>query len=156
MQPNWIEFKAHTDLRGSLVAVEGGKDIPFAIRRMFYLTGLDPASVRGKHGHKRQHQVAVCLAGACTVVLDNGVDAPVSVRLDRYGRGLFLDTWVWHELRDFTPDCVLLVMAEDVYDPADLFTDHAEFVRLARERREQAEMSRSPRAADAGKEAVVA
>lgn len=130
MTPQWIEFPVHADPRGVLIAIEGGRDLPFEIRRVFTMSGMPAGSVRGAHAHRRQRQVVLCQAGACTLSLDDGRERRVE-RLARGPRGLVLEPGVWHELRDFSADCVLLVLADGPYDPADLIADRGEFLRLA-------------------------
>lgn len=133
MQPVWIEFKSHVDNRGTLVVMEGGRDLPFEVRRVYTMFGLHPKAVRGAHAHRQQKQVIQCLAGSCRLTLDDGHE-PITVRLDEPARGLLLAPQVWHELRDFSADCVLLVTADGHFDPADVVTDRAEFLALAEAR----------------------
>ena len=128
MIPEWITFTPRGDERGMLVAIEGGTDVPFAIKRVYTLHGFAPGSVRGGHAHKTLRQVIVCLAGACVIDLDDGGRAQ-SVALDDPARGLVLAPMVWHEMRGFSAGCVLMVLAAEPYDEADYIRDRSEFNR---------------------------
>ncbi len=123
----WVDLKPISDSRGSLVAIEGGRTVPFDIRRVYYLYGLDPALPRGFHAHRELRQVAICLAGRCRLILDDGAQRQDAV-LDRPDRGLLIDRMVWHEMSDFSDDCVLMVLASDHYDEADYIRDHDTFL----------------------------
>ena len=130
MKPTWIEFTARADGRGTLVAIEGGRDVPFEIKRVYSMFAMPEGATRGGHAHRRQRQVIVCQAGCCRLSLDDGRERK-EVSLDRPARGLVLEPRVWHELRDFSPDCVLMVMADGHYDPRDVIADRGEFLSLA-------------------------
>lgn len=124
---SWVPFKKRGDERGSLVAIEGERDVPFAIARAYYVFGTLPGVTRGFHAHKQLQQVAVCVIGSCTMLMDDG-RRKESVRLDSPDRGLLIPPRVWHEMSDFSPDCVLLVLASDHYDEADYLRDYAGFL----------------------------
>ena len=126
-----IDFRVLGDHLGWLVSLEGGRNIPFEIRRTYYIFGTQGGVTRGKHAHRKLRQVMVCLAGSCDVLLDDG-SARETVHLDRNDRGLVLDPMIWHEMSAFSPDCVLLVLADAWYDESDYIRDYAEFERLAR------------------------
>ena len=130
MLAKFIEFEVKGDQLGWLIALEGGRNIPFPIRRAYYIFGTRPGVRRGKHAHRRLRQVLVCVAGACTIALDDAREAE-EVRLTGNDRGLVLDPMVWHEMYDFSPDCVLLVLADEWYDEGDYIRDYAAFRREA-------------------------
>ncbi|MGX5660649.1 sugar 3,4-ketoisomerase [Castellaniella ginsengisoli] len=121
-----MDFLPLGDRRGSLVALEGQRTVPFAIQRVYYLFGTKAGVSRGYHAHRRLQQVAVCVAGRCRMVLDDGVSRE-SVWLDSPTRGLMIRSMVWREMHDFTPDCVLLVLASAHYDEADYIRDYQQF-----------------------------
>ena len=121
-----IAFKEHGDERGSLVALEGGLDMPFEIKRIYYIYGTTPGTPRGFHAHRRLKQLFVCVSGACTVTLDNGKSRE-SVRLDSPTEGILLEGTLWREMSDFSEDCVLLVLASERYDEADYIRNYDEF-----------------------------
>nr|CAD6596197.1 WxcM-like domain-containing protein [Rhizobium sp. Khangiran2] len=122
----WIELKTLTDTRGELCVAEIGTQLSFSPRRVYYLRNPRPDEPRGFHAHKTLEQIAVCVTGACTFVLDDG-QTRESVRMRDGTRGLYLGPMLWHEMHDFTPDCVLLVLASDIYDEADYIRDFNEF-----------------------------
>jgi dTDP-4-dehydrorhamnose 3,5-epimerase-like enzyme len=126
----WIDFTSVSDDRGQLVAAEVDRHIPFPIKRVYYLLDLKRDEPRGYHAHKALRQVAVCVQGSCTFVLDDGFRREEIVLADP-GRGLSVDPMIWHEMSDFSADCVMLVFASDVYDEADYIRDYENFVRGA-------------------------
>ena len=129
MQPQLFHFKELGDDRGSLVALEQHKNIPFDIKRVYYIFGTADNARRGFHAHKALEQVAICVKGACTFLLDNGKEK-VDYRLDSQTTGIYLGTMLWHEMYDFTEDCVLMVLASDLYDEADYIRDYGQFVEI--------------------------
>lgn len=122
-------LRVRGDERGSLVAIQRGEPIPFAVERVYYIFGTDPATSRGFHAHRDLRQLAVCVSGACTMVLDDGA-VRTAVRLDRPDLGLAIGAMTWREMHDFSPDCVLMVLADRRYDEADYIRDYAEFRRI--------------------------
>lgn len=125
-----LDFNILGDERGQLVAIEGNRQIPFDIKRVYYLFGTKPGVARGFHAHKALQQVAICISGSCRFVMDDGVNKK-SIVLDSAIRGLFIDAMQWHEMYDFSPDCVLMVLASDVYDESDYIRDYESFVSLS-------------------------
>ncbi|MBE3655667.1 dTDP-6-deoxy-3,4-keto-hexulose isomerase [Vibrio navarrensis] len=123
----WIDFKEIGDHRGSLVALEGSKDIPFDIKRIYYLFGMQPDLPRGFHAHRELIQVAVCLKGQCDILMDDG-RSKQTVTLDSPVKGLVINKMQWHEMHNFSDDCVLLVLASDVYDEVDYIRDYQYFL----------------------------
>jgi len=123
----WIEFEVKGDERGKLIALEGERNIPFPIKRVYYIYGTKPGVARGFHAHKKLRQVAVCLAGRCRMVLDDGKRRE-EVWLDRPDRGLLIDRMIWREMHDFSEDCVLLVLASDVYREEDYIRSYKSFI----------------------------
>lgn len=121
-----LDFKSIDDERGQLVALEAMKNIPFQIKRIYYMTGLDSQYPRGFHAHKQLKQVAVCLKGRCRFVLDNGSKRE-EVWLDTPAQGLFIGEMVWREMHDFSNDCVLIVLASEYYAEDDYIRDYQQF-----------------------------
>ena len=126
-----VPLAVRGDARGSLVAIEGMSDIPFAIARVYYVYATKPGVTRGLHAHRALHQMAVAVAGSCTMLLDDGARR-IEVRLDDPAVGLTLPPMVWHEMSDFSADCVLMVLADAAYDEADYIRDYGEFLALAK------------------------
>lgn len=125
------ELPVKGDERGSLIALEGLRDVPFPIARAYFVYGTRPGVDRGFHAHRATRQYAVAVAGGCTMLLDDG-DERSSVRLDRPDLGLTIAPMVWHEMRDFSPDCVLLVLADTLYDEADYLREYRQFLDVVR------------------------
>lgn len=123
-----IDFPVIGDERGSLVALEANKLIPFDIKRIYYLFGMQPDLPRGFHAHRELVQVAVCLKGSCDILMDNGHEKEI-VGLNSPSQGLVIDAMQWHEMSDFSEDCVLLVLASDAYDESDYIRDYDVFLR---------------------------
>lgn len=124
----WVEFPSLGDDRGSLVALEGCKTVPFEIKRVYYLFGTRPCVSRGFHAHKELQQVAVCVTGKCKMLLDNGIEK-AEVWLDSPVKGIEIKDMVWHEMHEFSPDCVLLVLASEHYDEADYIREYKDFLK---------------------------
>lgn len=110
-----IDLKTFTDKRGNLTVIE--KTIPFDIKRIFYIYGVDD-SARGGHRHKKTIQAAICLQGACTIHNDNGTEKSSFV-LDKPNLCLILDTEDWHTMDNFTPNAILMVLASEFFDHND-------------------------------------
>nr|WP_314444350.1 FdtA/QdtA family cupin domain-containing protein [uncultured Sphingomonas sp.] len=121
-----IDLAVRGDERGSLIALEPGKEVPFDIRRAYYIFGTRAGVSRGFHAHRRLSQLLVAVAGGCRLVIDNGEDR-TEVALDRPDRGLLISGLVWREMHDFSPDCVLMVMADQPYDPSDYIRSYDDF-----------------------------
>ena len=126
MKPTLINFKPLGDERGSLIAIEARKTVPFDVRRVYYIFGTKEGVERGFHAHKTLNQVAVAVTGSCEIVLDDGATQTM-VLMDSSEKGVFIEPKVWHYMRDFSPDCVLLVLADRHYDEADYIRDYEEF-----------------------------
>ncbi|MHB2266555.1 sugar 3,4-ketoisomerase [Aliihoeflea sp. PC F10.4] len=124
-----LKFRSLGDERGELVALEGERNIPFPIRRVYYMTGMKADEPRGFHAHRKLQQVAICVAGRCRMVLDDG-RAREEVWLDQPDVGLVIGDLVWREMHDFSSDCVLLVLASELYDEADYIRDYDAFLKV--------------------------
>ena len=126
MLAKFIEFERRGDELGWLISLEAERNIPFPIKRAYYIFDTLPGVRRGRHAHLKLRQVMVCLAGRCTVLLDDGRTAE-EVEMAGNERGLILDSMIWHEMYDFSPECVLLVLADAWYDLGDYIRDYAAF-----------------------------
>ena len=120
-------FQSHGDERGQLVALEELKDIPFHIKRVYYMYDTGEDVVRGRHAHKNLQQVLICVHGSCKVLLDDGEEKKM-VMLDNPNEGLFLSNSVWREMYDFSSDAVLMVLASELYDESDYIRDYNAFL----------------------------
>ncbi len=122
--------------QGSLVVAEGSRDVPFEIRRVFYLYGMGPGSVRARHANRVSKMVLVCVAGRCRIRVDDGRSA-AEYELSDPTQALFADRMTWKEMYAFSPDCVLLVLSDSLYDPGEYIRDYGEFREQAAARRSQ-------------------
>lgn len=127
----FLNISALGDARGQLVVCENMRNVPFDIKRVYYLTGTIDGVSRGFHAHKELEQVAVCVAGKCLMVLDDG-QIKEEVWLDSPLKVIKIDRMVWHEMHNFSADCVLLVMASDYYKETDYIRDYKEFKEAVR------------------------
>ncbi len=127
-------FQPHGDERGQLIALEEGIDIPFSIKRVYFMYDTIADVVRGKHAHKSLQQILVCIHGSCKVKLDNGVETKV-VPLEKPYEGLYVANDMWREMYDFSEDAVLMVFASDFYKTEDYIRDYDEFLRYVNEKR---------------------
>lgn len=125
----WVDLKILGDDRGSLVALEAEKTVPFDIKRVYYIFGTQQGVARGLHAHHNLKQVAVCVTGRCRMILDDGKTRE-EAWLDFPTKGLLIGDLVWREMHDFSEDCVLLVLASEHYDEADYIRNYDEFLRL--------------------------
>jgi hypothetical protein len=124
-----IELPKITDPRGNLTFLEGGKHIPFEIRRVFYLYDVPTGEDRGAHAHKELHQFLVCLSGSFDVCLDDGYAKKV-VHLNRPWKGLLVKPMIWASEVNFDPGSVCLVFASDFYNEFDYVRDYSMYLKL--------------------------
>jgi dTDP-4-dehydrorhamnose 3,5-epimerase-like enzyme len=125
-----IQFQSHGDARGSLVSLEENKNIPFDIKRVYYLFNTKDQVTRGYHAHKRLKQLAIVLKGSCKFRLDDGKEK-IELLLDNPAQGLYIESLMWREMFDFSDDCVLMVLADSVYDESDYIRDYEEFIKVS-------------------------
>lgn len=128
MQVKLIQLQTHGDDRGSLVALEDQKNVPFTIRRVYYLFNTRNDVRRGFHAHKALTQLVIAVRGSCRFVLDDGKER-IEVRLDNPAQGLQVESMIWREMYDFSDDCVLMVLADSHYDESDYIRNYEEFLR---------------------------
>ena len=124
-----IEHNILGDDRGSLIAIEGNTNIPFEIKRVFYIFGTKENVSRGMHAHFKTQQYLIAVNGHCKVELDDGFKKRRYL-LNTPKNGIFKDKLVWITMSDFSADCVLLVMCNTVYNSNDYITDYEKFKRF--------------------------
>lgn len=129
-------FQPHGDERGQLVSLEEYKDIPFRIKRVYFMYDTTENTVRGKHAHKTLEQILVCIHGSCKILLDNGREKKV-VPLERPYEGLYVSNNMWREMFDFSSDAVLLVFASELYDESDYIRNYDEFLKFVQEQKNE-------------------
>ena len=129
MKIELIPLQVHGDERGSLVALEEMKDVPFKIQRVYYMFDTLKDVRRGFHAHKNLRQMAIPVRGSCRFLLDDGTEK-INVFLDDPASGLLIEPMIWHEMYDYSDDCVLMVIADDKYDESDYIRDYDKFKEL--------------------------
>lgn len=127
------QFPPHGDDRGQLVAIEERKDLPFDIKRVYYIYDTLPGVRRGFHAHRNLQQILICVNGSCKIHLDNGFDT-AEVLLDKPYEGLYIANDTWREMYDFSDGAVLLVLASEHYDEADYIRNHDDFLKMVHEK----------------------
>lgn len=126
-----IPLQAHGDERGSLIALEEENNIPFEIKRVYYMFNTIEGVRRGLHAHRKLKQIAIAVRGSCRFVLDDGRER-VEILLDNPCQGLLIDSCIWREMYDFSKDCVLMVLADSHYDENDYIRNYEEFLKVMR------------------------
>ena len=127
------QFPPHGDDRGQLVAIEAMKDLPFEVKRVYYIYDTLAHVRRGFHAHRNLQQILICVHGSCKVHLDNGFET-VEVLLDKPFEGLYIENDMWREMYDFSEGAVLLVLASQYYDEADYIRCYDDFIAMVKEK----------------------
>ncbi|MBD9656063.1 WxcM-like domain-containing protein [Pseudomonas sp. PDM12] len=121
-----IDFPIIGDERGSLIALETRNIIPFDVKRIYYIFDTKPGVSRGFHAHRNLKQVMVCVSGKCRILLDDG-KSKINLWLGSPSKALLIEGLIWREMHDFSPDCVLVVMASEYYDESDYIRNYSDF-----------------------------
>ncbi len=122
-----VDFKTQGDERGSLIAIEKGCNAAFDIKRVYYIFDTKEGVERGFHAHINLKQICIAVKGSCSFVLDDG-NKREEIKLDNPNRGLFIEGLIWREMKDFSSDCVLVVLASEYYDESDYIRDYDNFL----------------------------
>lgn len=128
MEIKTFDFKIHGDSRGKLVAIETLRDIPFEVKRCYYMWETTEGVTRGKHAHKKLEQVLICVHGKCKILMDDGHEKAV-VELNDPSVGLHIKGLIWREMFDFSNDAVLMVLASDYYNEEDYIRNYEDFMK---------------------------
>jgi hypothetical protein len=123
-----IELPKITERRGNLTFIEGGRHVPFEIRRVYYLYDVPGGAERGGHAHKALHQLIIAMSGSFDVILDDGHEKK-RFHLNRSYYGLYVCPMIWRELDNFSSGSVCVVLASNLYDESDYFRDYNPFLR---------------------------
>lgn len=121
---------ARGDARGLLAIAEYGGALPFIARRVYWIHGTKPGVSRGFHAHKRLNQLFVCVAGSVKIHLTDGHHEE-TLEMQAFGQALCVGPGLWRVMSDFSPDCVLMVLADRPYDEDDYIRDFAQFKEYA-------------------------
>jgi len=132
-----LEFTQYGDDRGRLVIVEGNTDIPFDIKRIFYIYGSDSTVVRGQHANKKSEFVLINVAGKSKVKVQDKMGNESIFILNKPHTGIYLPKMVWKDMYDFSNDSVLLCLASEHYDESEYIRDYIEFRRIVSELNEE-------------------
>lgn len=124
-----LEFADLGDERGNLIVIEGGQQIPFEIKRVFYMYNSDNQVVRGQHANINSEFVLINVAGKSKVKVDNGTESKI-IELDRPHMGIYLDKMLWKDMYDFSEDSVLLVLANTHYDGKEYIRDYDKYLEI--------------------------
>ncbi|QIB68165.1 WxcM-like domain-containing protein [Aminipila butyrica] len=123
-----IEFNQRNNTTGKLTFLEAKRDIPFEIKRIYYVYDVAKGERRGFHAHKELEQYLICIHGGCTILLDDGLEKE-NVLLNNPSEGLYVGPGTWREMYGFSEGAVLLVLASEYYDEADYIRDYSQFKR---------------------------
>ena len=126
-----IDLRKISDPRGNLTPIEGGADIPFDIKRVYYLYDVPGGESRGAHAHKELPQLIVAANGSFTITIDDGTNKK-SFTLNRPYQGLLIVPGIWRVLDDFSSGAVLLCLASEYYIEEDYIRNYREFKKYKR------------------------
>ncbi len=124
-----LEFPQHGDDRGHLVVVEGIKDIPFDVKRIFYIYGSDKNIIRGQHANKKTEFVLINVVGSSKVKVNDGKGNEAVFTLNRPHTGIYLPKMIWKDMYDFSEDSVLLCLASEQYDSSEYIRNYDDFLK---------------------------
>ena len=126
-----IDLPKISDPRGNLTFIEGGRHVPFEIKRVYYLYDVPGGAERGGHAHKNLHQLIIALSGSFDVILDDGTEKK-RFHLNRSYYGIYVCPMIWRELDNFSSASVCLVLASNLYDAGDYYRNYEEFLQAQR------------------------
>lgn len=123
-----FNFNVRGDHSGKLVVLERGCDLPFEVKRVYYIWNTSSDTVRGKHAHRKLEQMIVCTSGSCDFILDDGKNRE-TVHLNNPAQGLYIKHNIWREFTNFSSDCVVMVLVSEHYDETDYIRNYDEFLK---------------------------
>ena len=117
---------------GNLSVAEESKDIPFQIKRVYYIYDFsNEIATRGKHAHKNLEQVLFCISGSFKLLLDDGT-TKMNIEMDTPNEGIYIGKYIWHTMWEFSKDCIILVLASDYFKESDYIRDYDEFISITK------------------------
>ncbi|AYF43047.1 QdtA [Halobacteriovorax sp. BALOs_7] len=134
MIDNLKRLKTFTDERGSLISIEVGNEIPFIVKRLYYIFNTKNLP-RGFHAHKNLEQMLICVSGSCDIKLDDGINSKV-YKLNDPSKYLYINKPLWREIYNFSKDCCLIVLANELYDKNDYINSYEEYIQFLEENNE--------------------
>jgi dTDP-4-dehydrorhamnose 3,5-epimerase-like enzyme len=127
-----VDLQSFGDKNGCLVSLEAGKNVPFEIKRVYYIFGTKSDFVRGKHAHKDLKQFIICLSGNCDFFLDDGYNKE-TIHLDSPIKAIYLDGIIWREFTNFSKDCVIIVLVNKFYNEKEYIRTYEDFLKSAKQ-----------------------
>jgi dTDP-4-dehydrorhamnose 3,5-epimerase-like enzyme len=124
-----IELPRISDPRGNLTFIEGNRNIPFAMKRAYWIYDVPGGEIRGGHSYRMLHELIIAVSGSFDVAVDDGRSKRV-FSLNRSYYGLYVPNMIWRELENFSTNSLCLILASDVYSEADYIRDYAEFLAM--------------------------
>jgi hypothetical protein len=122
-----VNFRKIPDPRGNLTPVEGGTDIPFPIRRIYWIYDVPGGAHRGGHAYRTLEEVFISLSGSFDLIVDDGRGSTIRQTLNRSYYGVYVPAMTWRELENFSTNAVCMILASQHYDEGDYLRDYAEF-----------------------------
>lgn len=129
----FIEFSQKGDERGHLVIIEGNENVPFDIKRVFYIYGSDRDVIRGRHANYHSEFVLINVSGMSKVKVDDGTNQQI-FHLDRPHVGVYIPKLVWKDMYDFSEDSVLLCLSSEHYDADEYIRDYDQYIKIMKEK----------------------
>ena len=129
-----INIKNISDNRGTIIPIEAFKDVPFEIKRVYFLLSKE-VSIRGSHGHKKLDQAILCLSGSMDLILDDG-KFKKKIKISSSNQIVLINRMIWHDLVNFSQDCVLAVFASEYFDEKDYIRNYDEFIQIVKKNEE--------------------
>ncbi|MBD5470168.1 MAG: WxcM-like domain-containing protein [Lachnospiraceae bacterium] len=129
----FIEFSQKGDERGHLVIIEGNENVPFDIKRVFYIYGSDRDVIRGRHANYHSEFVLINVSGTSKVKVDDGINQQI-FHLDRPHVGVYIPKLVWKDMYDFSEDSVLLCLSSEHYDADEYIRDYDQYLKIMKEK----------------------
>lgn len=124
-----IDLISHGDSRGSLIALEKEHNVPFDIKRVYYIYDTKRGVPRGFHAHEELEQMLICVSGSCKIKVDNGIETEI-YELNTPEQALYIGKMIWREMYDFSQGCVLMVIASHYYNSEEYIRDYDKFIKM--------------------------